>query len=76
LNEEHFIKINELLRSAYQIASREGEDTNWNAFKNNLEEELLVQSGHAVEYWKDEPDEQIILRATCTAKTYRVYPSE
>ncbi len=29
-----------LLRSAYQIAERNGKDTNWDAFKHNVQEEL------------------------------------
>lgn len=62
--------INELLRSAYQIAQRKGKDTNWKAFENNLKEELLNQAEKA-----GSTDEQTILRATCTPKTYRIYPS-
>jgi len=58
---------NSLLRSAYQIACRKGEETNWKAFKNNLEKELLRQAGIS-----GVTDEQLILRATCTAKTYRM----
>lgn len=57
---------NELLRSAYQIAQRKGATTNWEAFEKNLRRELLHQVG-----CPDSQDEQIILRATCTAKTYR-----
>jgi hypothetical protein len=64
---------NSLLRSAYQIACRKGKETNWSAFKNNLEKELLRQtlltSSGGI---KDLSDEQIKLRATCTAKTYRI----
>jgi len=61
---------NELLRSAYQIAEREGKDTNWEAFKNNLQAELLTQTQ------APDTDEQTILRATCTPKTYRVVRTE
>ena len=70
---------NELLRSAYAIACRKGEETNWFAFKDNLEKELLKQAGivteadmHSVSEKMGIPKEQIILRATCTAKTYRM----
>ena len=58
---------NELLRSAFQIAQRKGKDTNWEAFENNLKRELTKQLGVA------STDEQSVLRATCTAKTYRIY---
>lgn len=61
---------NELLRSAYQIAEREGKDTNWEAFKNNLRTELLKQAQTTY------TDEQTMLRATCTPKTYRVVRTE
>jgi hypothetical protein len=61
-------RYNELLRSAYAIAEREGKQTNWSAFKNRLREELLKQAGVP-----DSTDEQIILRATCTARTFRLY---
>jgi hypothetical protein len=70
---------NELLRSVYQIACRKGEETNWFAFKANLEKELLRQAGIVTEADMQRvsekmgiPKEQIILRATCTAKTYRM----
>jgi len=61
---------NSLLRSAYQIACRKGKSTNWEAFKNNVQEELLKQADVPI-LSEDARDEQIILRATCTAKTYR-----
>ena len=58
---------NELLRSAHEIAKRKGASTNWEAFENNLRKELLREVG-----WPDSTDEQTILRATCTPKTYRI----
>jgi hypothetical protein len=61
------IEANELLRSAHEIACRKGENTNWEAFKRNLEAELVKQAGGHI----DAADEQTILRATCTPKTYR-----
>lgn len=64
-------EANELLRSAYQIASREGKDTYWEALKNNIEKELLKQAGVP-----DATDGQTILRATCTPKTYRIVGTE
>jgi len=64
-------KANELLRSVYQIAEREGVNTNWQAIKANVQRELLIQAGRP-----DSEDEQIILRATCTAKTYRTFPQQ
>jgi hypothetical protein len=70
---------NELLRSAYAIACRKGAETNWDALKKNLEKELLKQAGIVTESDMQSvsermgiPKEQIILRATCTAKTYRM----
>jgi hypothetical protein len=59
-------RANDLLRSAYAIAQRKGKDTNWEAFENNVRKELLVHVGVT-----NTTDEQLILRATCTAKTYR-----
>ena len=56
---------NSLLRSAYQIAERQGKDTNWEAFSNNLRNELLAQAGTP-----GNKDKQNVLRATCTPKTY------
>jgi hypothetical protein len=58
---------NSLLRSAHSIAQRKGKQTNWIAFENNLRKELLKQADVP-----ETTDEQIILRATCTAKTYRL----
>ena len=57
---------NELLRSAFQIATRDGADTNWEAFANNLKNELVRQSSADIE------DEEQVLRSTCTAKTFRM----
>jgi hypothetical protein len=57
---------NELLRSAYQIAKRQGSDTNWNAFLSKLEAELVKQAKG------DRDNPQHIDRATCTARTYRL----
>lgn len=58
---------NELLRSAYQIATRRGKTTNWKAFTVGLRKELFEQAGLA-----DLNDEQTVLRVTCTARTYRI----
>ena len=60
-------EANELLRSAHEIARRKGVNTNWTAFETNLRRELLKQAGRP-----EDTDEQIILRATCTPKTYRL----
>ncbi len=62
---------NMLLRSAFQIAQRNGENTNWQAFLLGLRRELLRQAGVS----NAEADEQLVLRATCTPRTYRI-PSE
>ena len=35
---------NELLRSAYEIASRDGVNTNWDGFKKQLEKILIRQA--------------------------------
>lgn len=61
-------RSNELLRSAYAVVLRKGVDTNWDALKANLEKELLAEAGAPVGC----TEEQIILRATCTPKTYRL----
>ena len=58
---------NELLRSVYSIVKRRGVETNWDAIENNLRNELLREAG-----WENSTDEQTILRATCTPKTYRI----
>ena len=63
-------EANELLRSAFQIAKRKGKDTNWEAFENNLKNELCKHVSLNVGV----DDEQLILRCTCTPKTYRLYP--
>lgn len=62
---------NSLLRSAYSIAQREGKDTNWEAFANNVKQYLLQMHGLL-----GSKDEQSNLRATCTPRTYKVVPSE
>lgn len=58
---------NDLLRSVYAIVKRRGAETNWEAIENNLRNELLREAG-----WENSTDEQTILRATCTPKTYRL----
>lgn len=40
---KHLKRANELLRSAYHIAVKEGKNTNWEAFIKKAEEELLEQ---------------------------------
>jgi len=42
--EELLREANELLRSAHTIASREGENTNWLAFKDRVYEALVKQA--------------------------------
>lgn len=63
---------NELLRSTYQVVIREGRETNWSALKENLKTELLKQCGLPT----NTQDEQLILRATCTPKTFQLPSSE
>lgn len=58
-----------LLRSAFQIATRHGQETNWDGFTAGVRKELLAQAGAP-----GSTDEQIVLRATCTARTYRIIP--
>lgn len=58
---------NELLRAAHGIAKRKGEDVNWEAFEASLRKELLTQ----MRLDDNTEDEQLILRATCTARVYR-----
>ena len=57
-------EANELLRSAYAIAEREGDDTNWKAFKNSLEQLLLKQS-----LVLNNTDN--LSAATCTPRVYK-----
>lgn len=63
---------NMLLRSAYQIALRKGEDTNWDAFLKNVKQELLTQAGIS----DRTTDEQLVLKATCTPRTFKIYKEE
>lgn len=58
---------NELLRSMYAIACRDGAQTNWPAVRKVLRAELFEEVGMA-----DLNDTQTVLRVTCTAKTFRV----
>jgi len=60
-------EYNQLLRSAYKIAERKGQGTNWDTFKDCLLEELLIQVGAPAE----SKDEQIILDATTTERIYK-----
>lgn len=60
---------NELLRSAHAIAARRVTETNWSAFATNVERQLLIDAGIP-----NATDEQLILRATCTARNYRLRP--
>lgn len=48
-------KPNEALRSAYQIAKREGKDTNWDIFTHYLENEL--EREHKIMYPSTHPNE-------------------
>ena len=64
-------EANELLRSAYAVCLRHGESTNWEALKNSIEKELLKRAGVP-----ENLDQQILLRATCTPRTYRIHESQ
>lgn len=67
LSEVNYLsEANMLLRSAYEIAMREGKETNWKAFAASVRKELFEQANVA-----DLNDEQTILRVTCTPRTYR-----
>lgn len=57
---------NELLRSMYAIACRDGAQTNWHAVRKALRAELFEEAGLA-----DLNDTQTVLRVTCTARTFR-----
>ena len=50
---------NEMCRSAFQIAQREGVDTNWETFKNRLDESLKIQHQvmHPAQYNLSSPTE-------------------
>lgn len=56
---------NELLRSAYAVAARDGFETNWPAFRTHLKSALVKQS--VLLHNTDRLD-----AATCTAKTFRL----
>lgn len=60
-------EANELLRSAYAIASRDGAETNWPAFRNKVFDALVRQNmalrGTA------HPDAAVV-----TPKTFRIRP--
>ena len=58
---------NDLLRSAYQVAQRDGAVTNWAAFAQRLEEELVAES----KLLNNTPH---VPAATCTPKTFRISP--
>lgn len=60
---------NDLLRSAYQIAKRNGADTNWPAFVKRLEGELIAESV-LINGTCHVPS------ATCTPKTFRLPTAE
>jgi len=64
-------EAHEMLRSAYQIAEREGKDTNWSAFKKCLRAAMFELVGLA-----DLNDEQTVLRVTCTARTFQIPPAD
>lgn len=57
------LEANDLLRSAYQIAKREGDETNWDAFESRLKEALVKQGEHLNQTSNEDA-------ATCTAKTF------
>ena len=68
---------NSLLRSAWMIASRNGEQTNWEAFKNAVYKELVEE--HKIKtspdnnkcHWIQEDDEEICLwRTDCGEAFY------
>jgi len=59
---------NMLLRSAHEVMLRKGTETNWDALRNGIRRELLRQAGLS----PDTTDEQLVLRATCTPRTYRL----
>lgn len=56
---------NDLLRSAYQVALRKGEDTNWEALTARLKTLLCRYAG------ANPTDDLQLARATGTPKTYR-----
>jgi len=58
---------NELLRSAYTIAKRQGVDTNWEAFETSVLRELLKEAGF------DSNMAENVIKATVTPRTYRAY---
>ena len=51
-----FAEGNSVLRSAFQIAERHGEDTNWTAFRNRVDAVLKNQHETINEIRKRRPD--------------------
>lgn len=70
-SQERHDNANSLLRSALAIASRQGCDTNWDAFLAGLHEELYRQANVSA----DSTDIRKRL-ATTTAKTFKIAPEE
>lgn len=56
---EALAEANEVLRSAYQIAARQGRDTNWDVYIERLHDVLAKQ--HAIMY----PDGEHVASAGC-----------
>jgi len=61
----------DLLRSVYHIALRQGFNTNWEAFTRRLRLHLLARAG-----LPENADDNDVAIATCTAKTFRIIPSK
>jgi hypothetical protein len=54
---EELAKANSLLRSAYSIASRNGADTNWESFRNQVGKLLNDEHEILQGYWTDKAAE-------------------
>jgi hypothetical protein len=63
--QELLIEANSMLRSAYAIAERDGENTNWEAFRARCMEVLVIQ--HEVLQGP-----KIEGASTCTPRTFRL----
>jgi hypothetical protein len=59
LLKKELAKANSLLRSAYSIAEREGEKTNWWAFRLQLLQALEDEREILQGYWAEEYDQLI-----------------
>jgi hypothetical protein len=69
IDREHFARANEILRSFYAVALREGAETNWHGIQRTLQVMLVEQSQQL-------NGTTYLPAATATARTYRLAPDD